>query len=286
MQKINKILPCFWFDGNTDQAFKLYCEAFDNSRWEKMNPFLSKVEITGCEIWGLDGGPMFKPNPTLSLYTTYDNSEDLLKTYNVLSREAKILMPLDKYDWSAEYAWVEDRYGISWQLILVEGEPIPQRIMPTLMFVDNVYGRAEEAISFYGSLFTDSEIHLLDKYKEGPQDGKIIHAQFSIGGLRMAAMDSGFQHNFGFTEGTSMVILCETQEEIDHYWNSFITDGEEGRCGWCKDQFGFSWQVIPRILGKLMSDPDTGPEVGACLQNMHKLDLGKLLEASGRNNNV
>ena len=163
MPKSN-VLPCYWFDSNADDAFGLYCTAFDKSSSEKMNPFLSKATIHGCEIWGLNGGPMFKPNPTLSLYTTFDNTGDLDKAYNVLSKEAKILMPLDKYDWSEKYAWIEDSYGISWQLILFEGEVIPQRIIPTLMFVDRVFGRAEEAINFYCNLFTDSKIHLLDKY--------------------------------------------------------------------------------------------------------------------------
>lgn len=282
MQKNNKIIPCFWFDGNAGEAFELYGQALQRSEVEKMNAFLFKYSIDGCELWGINGGPLYKPNPTISLYTAFDNKEDLDHAFKILKQNAKILMPLNAYEWSDWYVWLEDQYGVSWQLILFENQSFPQKIMPTFMFVDEVYGRAEEAMTFYTSLFPNGESHFLERYADGAQKGKVVHTQFSIDGLRMVAMDSGFQHNFGFTEGVSLVVLCDTQEDIDLYWKAFTKAGEEGRCGWCKDQFGVSWQIIPQILGDLMSNPDTGPQVGACLQGMNKIELEPLLKAAGK----
>lgn len=93
------------------------------------------------------------------------------------------------------------------------------------------------------------------------------------------AMDSGVPQTFSFTEGISLVLQCDTQEEIDYYWDAFTKDGAESMCGWCRDQFGLSWQVIPRKLEQLMTEPDRGKRVMDALLKMKKLDIAQLESA-------
>lgn len=119
------------------------------------------------------------------------------------------------------------------------------------------------------------------KYNTGDDDieGNVKHAQFSLNGYTMMAMDSSADHKFQFSEGVSIVITCDTQDEIDYYWDKLKDGGREDKCGWLKDQFGVSWQVVPRILGELMSDPIKSPRVVDTFMNMTKLDIEKLKNA-------
>lgn len=99
-------------------------------------------------------------------------------------------------------------------------------------------------------------------------------------GKVFAAMDSGVPQNYTFTEGISNVVECRDQQEIDYYWNKITAQGEESRCGWCKDEFGVWWQIIPAHLGLLMSNPATAPNVGAALMQMKKMDIATLEAAA------
>src|SRR5690606_1177433 len=102
---------------------------------------------------------------------------------------------------------------------------------------------------------------------------------FRLDGQGFTAMDSSISHEFSFNEGISFVVPCETQEEIDDFWNSFTEEGEESRCGWLKDKYGVWWQIIPAVLGELMSDPERGGRVGQALLQMKKLDIAALQQA-------
>ncbi|MBK8845913.1 MAG: VOC family protein [Bacteroidetes bacterium] len=108
----------------------------------------------------------------------------------------------------------------------------------------------------------------------------IERAEFTLHGYVYKAMDGPGNHNFTFSEGLSFVINCDTQEQIDYYWNSFTKDGgEESMCGWCKDKFGVSWQVVPSILGKLMNDAEKSQRVMQAFMQMKKFDIQELLNA-------
>ena len=188
-------------------------------------------------------------------------------------------MPLNKYPWSEKYGWCADRYGVNWQIML--GHKSRSRIMPNLMFTGNQNGNAKQAIEYYSSLFTNSNTVQIDTYQKGEPDteGNIKYAQFELDNLSFGAMDSSAPHQFSFNEGVSFIITVDTQEEIDNYWNYLVKEGAPGRCGWLKDKFGVSWQIVPTILGKLMTNPVTAPKATYAFLQMSKFIIADLEKA-------
>jgi predicted 3-demethylubiquinone-9 3-methyltransferase (glyoxalase superfamily) len=190
------------------------------------------------------------------------------------------VMPLKEYPWSKLYGWVQDKYGVNWQLSFNPLEEGKQRLTPTLMFNETNNGRAREAIDFYCSVFPNSEVTGILKYKDGEDiEGNIKHAEFNINGYAMMAMDTSSTYTSVFNEGISMVVLCDTQEEIDHYWKALARDGQESQCGWLKDKYQLSWQIVPTILDKLLKDSSRSKSVIEVFLKMKKFDIEKLLNA-------
>lgn len=275
------IHPCLWFDGKAKEAAEFYCSAFPESRIDNENPMVVIFEIFGQTFMGLNGGPSHTINPSISFMVTYFNREDINEVWAKLTDGGSVLMPLDTYGWSDWYGWVQDKYGVNWQIYLGEKENTQQRVSPTLMFVGEQNGKAEKAIRYYTSVFDNSEIQGILKYSDNDNDteGNVKHGQFLLNGYTMMAMDSSADHQFQFDEGVSFVVTCETQEEIDNYWVKLKLGGREDQCGWLKDQFGVSWQIVPRILGELMSDPEKAPRVVDAFMRMIKFDIEKLKNA-------
>lgn len=156
-----------------------------------------------------------------------------------------------------------------------------QKITPYLWFSN----QAEEAANYYVSIFKNARIHNLSRYDaasaaaSGMPEGTVLTIEFELDGQKFAALNGG--PVFHFTEAVSFMIDCETQEEVDYYWERLSAGGEEGPCGWLKDKFGLSWQVVPSILGRLLSAPDheaAGRAMQAMLQ-MKKLDVAALQAA-------
>jgi predicted 3-demethylubiquinone-9 3-methyltransferase (glyoxalase superfamily) len=149
------------------------------------------------------------------------------------------------------------------------------------MFTQQYAGKAEQAIQFYTSVFKDSSVVGIMRYTaEDPDvEGTVKHAQFTLGKQVFMAMDSSMPHQFTFNEATSLVVECETQDEIDYYWDKLSAVPEAEQCGWLKDQFGISWQIVPQILKQLMSDPAKSERVINAFMKMKKFDIAKLLDA-------
>lgn len=277
----NTIYPCLWFDGNAREAMELYCSVFDYSEIEDNTPMVVTARLHGQLFMGLNGGPEFKPNPSISFMVICETDTEAERYWEKLSEEGAVLMPLGKYDWSEKYGWVADKFGINWQIYLGNVGEIGQKIVPTLMFSELQQGKAEQAIRFYTSVFKHGAVKELFRYPSGPTEGQVQHTRFTLNDYVLMAMDSGVPQPFSFTEGVSLVVECATQEEIDHYWDAFTREGAESMCGWCKDPFGVSWQIIPGILGRLMNDVDTAKRerVMAALLKMKKLDVTTLVNA-------
>ncbi len=153
-----------------------------------------------------------------------------------------------------------------------------QKITPFLWF-DN---QAEEAVNFYVSVFKNSKVGIVARYGEsgpGPK-GSVMTVAFELDGQKFTALNGG--PNFKFTEAISLVVNCENQEELDYFWEKLSADGgKEVQCGWLKDKYGLSWQIIPTILGKMLNDPDPGKSqrvMNAMLQ-MRKIDMKSLQQA-------
>lgn len=287
---IQKIVPCLWFDRECEDAMNFYVSAFSGisggknesgiisiQRYEEgmetpgINDMLGKVltgifELEGYRFMALDGGPIFKLNPSVSFTVNFDPStnknarKNLDKLWNKLSVDGKILMELQKYPYSERYGWVEDKFGINWQLILTnpEGDPRPF-ITPTLMFTEDVSGKAEEAVNFYLSVFRNSKKGILERYPAGmdpDKEGTVMYSDFMIENQWFAVMDSARMHGFSFNEAISFTVNCHDQNELDRLWQRLSHVPESEICGWLKDKYGVSWQIVPERLGELLSDPD------------------------------
>jgi predicted 3-demethylubiquinone-9 3-methyltransferase (glyoxalase superfamily) len=138
--------------------------------------------------------------------------EEIDNTWQKLQQGGSILMPLNTYPWSENYGWLNDTYGISWQLSLGKLSDRGQKITPLLMFAQEQAGNAERAIHFYTSVFKDSSVKLIARYEPGEPDveGRIKHAQFKLGEQLFMAMDTSMPNMFGFTEGISFMVPCDT----------------------------------------------------------------------------
>ncbi len=274
--------PCLWFDGQAKAAAAFYCGIFPNSGMLSHNPMVTVWELCGQKFMGLDGGPMFTPNPSVSFFVTCETTDELDDIWDKLSQDAQIMMPKGKYDWSEYYGFLQDKFGISWQIFQGKYSDVNQKIVPCFLFTDNSFGKANEAVQFYTTVFSNAKIDNISFYdeKEMPQKHIVKHAQFVLEGNVYMAMDGAGAHHFSFNEAISFVISCDTQEQIDYYWNTFTKDGgAESDCGWCKDKFGVSWQIVPSILEKLMSQPEKRDRVVQAFMQMKKFDIEKLINA-------
>lgn len=152
-----------------------------------------------------------------------------------------------------------------------------QKIIPNLWF-DN---QAEEAVEFYMSIFKKAEVKNVSRYTEGGmgQSGKVMTITFVLNGQEFLALNGG--PHFTFTPAISMSISCESQEEVDYYWDQLSEGGKPGQCGWLEDKFGLSWQVVPIALGRLMKDsePEKVQRVTKAMLGMKKLDIEQLTQA-------
>lgn len=306
MNPSQKITPCLWFDMNCEEAITFYTSIFPNSKIshiqrypegmteEPMQGMSGKIvtaifTIDGLEFQALDGGPTFKKNPSVSFFVNFDPSRnenakgDLDALWTKLSEGGTVRMPLQEYPFSKHYGWVEDRFGVNWQLILTDpdGEPRPS-IIPALLFTKAVSGKAEEAAHFYVSVFNNSKMGMVAKYPEGMPGGVaggVMYEDFTLEGQWFAAMDGGPEHAFEFNEGISFSIDTKDQEETDRFWNKLLEGGGvESQCGWLKDRFGFSWQVVPHRLGELLSstDAEKSKRTMSALLQMKKIDIAAL----------
>lgn len=288
-----KISSCLWFDHQAKEAAQFYTSLFKNSKMGPIShygPAGAKVsgqkegsvmtvsfELEGLQITGLNGGPLFKFTPALSFFVWCESETQIQELWKKLSAGGQARMGLDKYPWAEKYGWTADRFGVEWQMMLSERKP---KVAPAFLFVDKLFGRGEEAIQFYMSLFKNSKIESMARDEETKT---IKHCVFSLAGTEFAFMEGPGQHGFTFSPAFSLEIHCRSQEEIDHYWTQLSSGGEPGQCGWLTDKFGVSWQVAPAILQEMMLNKDSErvERVMTAMLQMKKMDIKKLQAAYG-----
>jgi predicted 3-demethylubiquinone-9 3-methyltransferase (glyoxalase superfamily) len=155
--------------------------------------------------------------------------------------------------------------------------------MTTCLWFDS---EAEEAANYYVSVFPNSKITNIQKYPEaakevsGKPTGSVMTVDFELNGTRFMGLNGGPQEGFNFNPGTSFMVFCEDQAEIDRFWAALSAVPEAEQCGWCTDKFGITWQVVPTILDKLLADPAKTEKVTAAFLQMQKFDIAKLIEAA------
>ncbi len=306
---MQKIIPHLWFDKQALEAADFYTSVFPSSQITHTSRIRDTpsgdCDIVHFTLWNkefmaINAGPLFRFNPSMSFIVNYDplsfkgNSqeresaarENLEEAWQQLMDGGKALMPLGAYSFSQQYGWVQDQYGLSWQLMLTDPSRDPRpSIIPSLMFTGKTLGRAEEAIHFYRSIFRSSEQGLLIHYQEGmdlDKAGTVMFADFKLEDTWMAAMDSAHQHGFEFNESVSMMVTCEDQAEIDYYWSQLSAIPESEQCGWLKDKFGFSWQITSSEMETLMKEGsrEQVDRITKAFLKMKKIDIAAIKAAA------
>jgi predicted 3-demethylubiquinone-9 3-methyltransferase (glyoxalase superfamily) len=287
------ITPHLWFDREAKQAAQLYTSIFKDSQIKNTATLhdtpsgtadLLSIELMGHEFKLINAGPYFKFTPAVSFLVACDTKDEVDSLWNGLSKDGTALMKLGEYPFSERYGWTQDRYGLSWQVMFMGDRAIKQRITPTLMFVGEQCGKAEDAINFYTSVFRNAKVdHVLryGKDEEPDKEGTIRHAGIVLESQSFAVMDSARAHGFTFNEAISFIVRCNTQEEIDYFWSKLSADPMAGQCGWLKDQFGLSWQIVPAVMEQMLQDEDQKKleRVTQAFLKMKKFDIAKLEEA-------
>jgi predicted 3-demethylubiquinone-9 3-methyltransferase (glyoxalase superfamily) len=291
---MQKITPHLWFGKEAKEAAELYVSLIAGSEIKSLRTIhdtpsgdcdIVSFELAGQPFMALSAGPLFKFNPSVSFHVKCKTGEEVDTLWRKLSEGGKIRMPLRRYPFSERYGWTEDRYGLSWQLMLAGGSEIKQKITPVLMFVNKVCGKAEEAVNFYTSVFKDPSPKVLARYGKGEEpdkEGTTRYAQFTLLGQEFGAMDSAMEHKFAFNEAISFIVLCDTQEEVDYYWAKLSADPRAEQCGWLKDRYGLSWQITPTILNEMLRSQDQKKvaRVTQAFLKMKKFDIAELQRAS------
>jgi len=294
-----KISPHLWFD--KDQALvaaNFYVDVFPNTKITYSSTLkntpggdcnIVSFDMDGFNFLAMDAGPaMFKITPAISFIVNFkaQDVELLNKAWAKLIEGGNIRMPLEEYFFCKRFGWVEDRFGVSWQLFLL-GEDVEKRsfVIPSLMFVGDVCGKAEEASNFYMSVFSNSKEGMKARYgkdaKAPEKEENLMYSDFMIANQWFAANDSAHPHDFTFTEAVSLVVDCDDQAELDHYWEklSFVPQAEQ--CGWLRDKYGVAWQIEPKIMHKMLKDNDQTKvaRVTEAFLKMKKFDIQTLVEA-------
>lgn len=285
---MQKIIPSIWCSGNADEMAEFYSAALPAARIAQTEKYPSEglpefqrsmagktitidLEVGRYRLNLLNGGDEFAPNPSISFMLDFDGTRgdegddaraELDRTWAMLADDGEVMIPLGEYPYSPWYGWVQDRFGVSWQLMLANpgGAPRPP-VVPSLMFCGANQNRADDALTTYAEVFGGTR-GTTAAYAEptGPAGaGAVMFGDVELAGQWFAAMDSGTEQDFTFSEGISLIVQCDSQDEIDRFWNVLSQDPAAEQCGWCRDAFGVSWQVVPKNIGELLKAPGAFP---------------------------
>jgi predicted 3-demethylubiquinone-9 3-methyltransferase (glyoxalase superfamily) len=286
------ITPHLWFNTQAKEATALYATLFPNSQVTSVTTIhgtpsgdsdIVSFQLAGQKFMAISAGPIFKFNPSISMFVTFQSEAEIEAVWNKLVDGGTVMMAYDTYPWAHKYGWLNDKYGLSWQLSYSDNHVTRQQITPMLMFTKAMVGKVKEAVESYTNIFPNSHIEMMVPYGpgEGDTEGFIKHSRFTLNGCDFMAMESSGKHEFSFNEAISFMVNCETQEEIDHYWNALSAVPEAEQCGWLKDKYGVSWQIVPTAMNEMMArgDKDAVARVTKAFMTMKKFDIATLRAA-------
>jgi predicted 3-demethylubiquinone-9 3-methyltransferase (glyoxalase superfamily) len=280
----NKIMPCLWFDSEAEEAAKLYTSIFANSRINQISRYTEagrdkhgrdpgsvmvvEFELDGLTFIALNGGPLFKFSEAVSFQVMCDTQEEIDHFRSRLSEGGRV----------SQGGWLKDKFGLSWQIVKARRQ---HRITPCLWFDTD----GEDAAKFYISIFANSRIQDISRYTEAGREfhrrepGSVMLVAFELDGQGFAALNGGPQ--FKFSEAVGFQVMCDSQAEIDEFWTRLTDGGRESQCGWLKDRFGLSWQIVPAVLPQLLKEAgDRSEKIMGAVMQMKKFDLEALKRAA------
>lgn len=263
---MQKIVPHLWFDTQAVEAAQFYTSAFEGSSIKSHTTIsgtpsgdvdILTISLTGYDFMLINAGPYFHFNPSVSFLVVCPTKEETDRLHRHLGKGGS--------DWQGG---LTDRYGLSWQILTLSAWPHRQRIIPTQTFLADQTGRAAEALSFYTSVFAGGSV----------EDSPYYPGSFLLEGQRFALREKVSAHESVFNEAISYMVYCDSQEEIDKYWTALSADPDAEQCGWLKDQFGFSWQIVPREMDAMMAEKDPAKlaRITESFLAMKKFDLAEL----------
>jgi predicted 3-demethylubiquinone-9 3-methyltransferase (glyoxalase superfamily) len=262
---MQKVIPHLWFDKEAKDAANFYVSVFPDSAITSSTVLrgtpsgdcdVVAFDLMGYSFLAISAGPLFTFNPSVSFFVLCKTNDEVDRLWARLSEGGHVLMELGEYPFSKRYGWTADKYGVTWQVSLDDGHyQYRHRITPTLMYVGNVAGKAEEAMRFYASVLPESKVGDIARYPAGMEpdkEGTVMHGSVTLAGQEFFAMDSAQKHDFTFNEAISLIVNCDSQEEIDRYWYKLSAVPASEQCGWLKDKFGLSWQITPSDLEEML----------------------------------
>jgi predicted 3-demethylubiquinone-9 3-methyltransferase (glyoxalase superfamily) len=296
-----RIIPFLWFDSQAEQAAEFYTRVFANSAITRRTFYgeegtdvhgrepgsLMKVEfeLEGQTFMALNGGPLFNFTPAISFFISCQSFQEIDQLWEKLLDGGSVVMQLGPYEWSRRYGRVQDKFGISWQLNHEDASDAGQKIVPCILFSGHMAGKGEEAINKYVGLFENSFVKVIEYDVQVVQDhARIVkYCLFTVDCCSFMLMETHTDHGFELNESISFIVRCQNQQQIDYYWDELSREGpsDSQQCGWLKDKFGISWQVVPEILNDLLDNKDTEKvnHVTSVMLNMKKLIIDELLQA-------
>jgi predicted 3-demethylubiquinone-9 3-methyltransferase (glyoxalase superfamily) len=291
---MQKVIPHLWFDKQAKDAAAFYVSVFPDSAIASSTVLRNTpsgdcdvvaFDLMGYSFLSISAGPLFTFNPSVSFFVLCKTNDEVARLWAKLSEGGHVLMELGEYPFSKRYGWTADQYGVTWQVSLDDGHyHYRHRITPTLMYVGNVAGKAEEAMRFYASVLPESRVGDIARYPAGMEPdkaGTVMHGSVTLAGQEFFVMDSAQKHDFTFNEAISLIVHCDSQEEIDRYWYKLSAVPAAEQCGWLKDQFGLSWQIVPSDLERMLRSSSQAQvdRVTQAFLPMKKLDMETLRRA-------
>lgn len=291
---MQKVTPFIWFEDQARAAAEWYVSLFPNSRIASRvtlpgtpsgDTEIVSLSLNGTDFQFMSAGKMADRNSSFSCMVACETVEEVDRLWNALIEGGEAMMPIQEYPFSKRYGWLTDRYGVGWQIMHDGGMRDIRRISPALLFVGDVCGKAEEAMNLYCATLGGAPLDgHISRYPAGAgpdKEGTLNYARFSVAGSEIVAMDSALDHKFSFNEMQSFVVRCDDQAEMDRLYAALSHVPEAEQCGWLKDKFGVSWQLVSYRFEEMMTTgtPEAIARMTQAFLPMKRLDLAAIEKA-------
>lgn len=285
------IIPHLWYDTEAKEAVAFYVELFGGKiDWTYTitdtpsgDSDLIQFQLGDMTLAAISAGPYFKLNESMSLMVNVASKDEVTRLYQALSEGGRVLMPLGEYPFSPYYVWLEDRFGLSWQLSYAPDLDKPYQFDICLLFSQEQVGLAQPMLDYYKDKLPQASVGQLSYYGEGEaavEAAKLNYAELLVAGQKMIVMDHGYGGEASFNEAFSLMVYVDSQDELNFYYDLLSAVPEAEMCGWVKDQFGISWQIVPRMLMEAYdtASPETVKAVNDAVLQMRRLDFDQIKE--------